>query len=320
MLVHTGTVEVGCRVIVLDGDEIPPGGEGWVQLYLARPIAAAAGDRFVLRVPSPAMTVAGGGFVDVAPRRHPRHDSAVGASLARRAAGNVLQEELRKYPRGVAVSALLKASLAPESDIDRLDGRRLGDWIFSDEAWSSMATRATQEVEAYHGAYPFRPGMAREELRSRLGVPASAFPAVVRGLVEDGRIVERDGSLAAPAHQVAIEVDGPAMNLVRLLEVQRFAPPSLADAMLQTGADEEMVRALAQRGDIVRVSDDIAFSKDAYEAAVAIVKEVVAANGSVTVAQLRDRMSASRRPVLALLEHLDSQRVTRRVGDARTLR
>ena len=320
MLVHTGTVEVGCRVIVLDGDEIPPGGEGWVQLYLARPIAAAAGDRFVLRVPSPAMTVAGGGFVDVAPRRHPRHDSAVGASLARRAAGNVLQEELRKYPRGVAVSALLKASLAPESDIDRLDGRRLGDWIFSDEAWSSMATRAAQEVEAYHGAYPFRPGMAREELRSRLGVPASAFPAVVRGLVEDGRIVERDGSLAAPAHQVAIEVDGPAMNLVRLLEVQRFAPPSLADAMLQTGADEEMVRALAQRGDIVRVSDDIAFSKDAYEAAVAIVKEVVAANGSVTVAQLRDRMSASRRPVLALLEHLDSQRVTRRVGDARTLR
>ncbi|TME07996.1 MAG: selenocysteine-specific translation elongation factor, partial [Chloroflexi bacterium] len=94
MVVHTGTVEVGCRVIVLDGDEIAPGGEGWVQLYLARAIAAAAGDRFVLRVPSPAMTVAGGGFVDVAPRKHPRHDSAVRESLARRASGNVLQEEL----------------------------------------------------------------------------------------------------------------------------------------------------------------------------------------------------------------------------------
>jgi len=90
--------------------------------------------------------------------------------------------------------------------------------------------------------------------------------------------------------------------------------------MQQNGADDETVRALAQRGDIVRVSDDVAFSRDAYESAVALVKEIVAANGSVTVAQLRDRMSASRRPVLALLEHLDSQRVTRRVGDARTLR
>jgi selenocysteine-specific elongation factor len=68
------------------------------------------------------------------------------------------------------------------------------------------------------------------------------------------------------------------------------------------------------------VSDDVAFSKDAYDAAVAMVKEIVASSGSVTVAQLRDRMSASRRPVLALLEHLDSERVTRRVGDARILR
>ncbi len=320
MVVHTGTVEVGCRVIVLDGDEIASGGEGWVQLYLARPIAAAAGDRFVLRVPSPAMTVAGGGFIDVAPRKHPRHDAAVGESLARRASGNVLQEELRKYPRGVAVSALLKASLAPQSDIDGLDARRLGDWIFSEDAWRSIATRAAQELETYHGAYPVRPGMAREELRSRLGLPPASFSAVVRGLVEDGRIEERNGSLAAPAHKVAIDTDGSAMDLVRLLEVQKFAPPSLADAMQQTGADDEMVRALAQRGDIVRVSDDIAFSRGAYESAVALVREIVAANGSVTVAQLRDRMSASRRPVLALLEHLDAQRVTRRVGDSRILR
>ncbi len=320
LLLHSGTVEVGCRVIVLDGDEVAPGAQGWVQLYLERPIAAAAHDRFVLRVPSPAMTVAGGAFVDVAPRKHPRHDSAVRESLVRRAAGNVLQEELRKYPRGVAVRALLKATVAPQADVERLLARRLGDWIFSDEAWQSIGTRAATELEAYHGAYPFRPGMAREELRSRLGVPAASFAAVVKGLVEDGRVVERNGSLAAPAHEVALETTGPAVELVRLLDGQRFAPPSLRDAMQQTGADEELVRALAQRGDIVRVSDDVAFSKTAYESAVAMVREIIAANGSVTVAQLRDRMSASRRPVLALLEHLDAQRVTRRVGDARTLR
>jgi selenocysteine-specific elongation factor len=90
--------------------------------------------------------------------------------------------------------------------------------------------------------------------------------------------------------------------------------------MQLTGADDEMVRALAQRRDIVRVSDDVAFGRAAYDSAVAMVKEMIAANGSITVAQLRDRMSASRRPVLALLEHLDSEHVTRRVGDARTLR
>ena len=320
LLLHTGTAEVGSRVIVLAGDEIAPGAEGWVQLYLDRPIAAAAHDRFVLRVPSPSMTVAGGSFVDVAPRKHPRHDSAVRDSLARRAAGNVLQEELGKYPRGVTVTALLKATVAPNSDIDKLHARRLGEWIFSDDAWRSIASRAAHELEAYHSAFPLRPGMAREELRSRLGVPATSFPSVVQGLIEDGRVIERNGLLAAPEHRVALESSGPATDLVRLLQSQPFAPPSLPEAMQQTGAGDELVRALAQRGDIVRVSDDIAFSKEAYESAVGMVKEIIAANGSVTVAQLRDRMGASRRPVLALLEHLDAQRVTRRVGDSRVLR
>ena len=74
------------------------------------------------------------------------------------------------------------------------------------------------------------------------------------------------------------------------------------------------------RGDLVKVSDDVAFGRDAYAAAIDLVREIVATEGSVTVAQLRDRMGGSRRPVLALLEHLDAQRVTRRVGDARTLR
>lgn len=321
LLLNTGTVEVTSRVIMLEGDELAPGGTGWVQLYLDRPIAAAADDRFVLRVPSPAQTVAGGRFVDVAPRKHPRHDSAVRESLVRRAAGNVLQEELRKYPRGVTVGALLKATLAPKGDLDQLRARRLGEWLYSDEVWSSIATRASREVGEFHSAHPLRPGMAREELRSRLGVPAASFASVVQGLVEDGYIVERDGSVASPQHKVELETaGGPTAELLRLLGLQPFAPPSLPEAMQQSGATEEMVRALAQRGDLVRASQDIAFTKDAFESAVALVKEIAASDGSVTVAQLRDRMGASRRPVLALLEYLDAQRVTRRVGDARVLR
>ncbi|HEY3086412.1 MAG TPA: selenocysteine-specific translation elongation factor [Candidatus Dormibacteraeota bacterium] len=320
LMLHTGTSDVACRVIVLDGDEIAPGADGWVQLYLERPIAAAAQDRFVLRVPSPAVTVAGGIFVDVAPRKHARHDSAVGEQLARRAAGDVLEQELRKYPRGVTVSALLKATVAPQADIARLHARRLGEWLFSDEAWSSIASRATRELETYHGAHPLRPGMAREEMRSRLGVSPASFPSVIAGLVEDGKMVERNGSLASPGHRVDIASNGPQTELIKLLGASPFAPPSLSEAMRQSGASEELVRALSKRGDIVRVSDDVAFVKDAYESVVEIVKKLIAQNGSITVAQLRDRIGASRRPVLALLEYLDAQRVTRRVGDSRVLR
>jgi selenocysteine-specific elongation factor len=321
LLLHTGTAEVACRVIVLDSDDIAAGAEGWVQLYMERPIAAAEHDRFILRIPSPSATIAGGTFVDVAPRRHARHDGAVRESLQRRAAGEVLQEELRKYPRGVTVAALLKATLAPEADVAGLKARRLGDWLYDAGAWRAISERASSELEAYHSAHPLRPGIAREEVRSRLGVPPGSFPSVVQGLLQDGIAVELDGLLALPGHRVEVHaVDGTAAALVQLLGRQPFAPPSLTEAVQQTGATSEVIRALAQRGEIVRLSDDIAFTKEAFDAAVTMVREIISSTGSITVGQLRDRMGASRRPVLALLEHLDAEHVTRRVGDARVLR
>jgi len=219
------------------------------------------------------------------------------------------------------VAALLKATMAPEADAAALKGRRIGEWLFDASAWQAISGRATKELGAYHGAHPYRPGMPREELRSKLGVPPATFPSVVQGLAEEGRVTERDGSLALAGHRVVLEADGAAAApLLELLGRQPLAPPSLSEAIKQTGASPEVVRALAQRGDIVRVAGDVAFTKDAYEMAVAMVREIIKDGGSITVAQLRDRMGASRRPVLALLEHLDSERVTRRVGDARVLR
>jgi selenocysteine-specific elongation factor len=321
LLLHTGTVEVGCRAILLEGDTIEPGEQGWVQLYLERTIAAANGDRFILRIPSPSSTLAGGQFNDVAPRKHPRHDAATRESLERRASGDVLQEELRKYPRGVAVGALLKATTAADVDVSRLAARRLGGWLFANEAWSAIADRAAREVAEYHRAHPLRRGMPREELRSKLGIQPGVFPSVLTALAEERHLEERDGQVAVPSYQVAVEApDGPAARLLDLLGANPYAPPSLAEAMRSADATSEMVRALAQRGDLVRLSDDVAFTKDAYDQAVIAVRELIASTGSVSVAQLRDRLHASRRPILALLEHLDSAKVTRRVGDARVLR
>ena len=322
LLLHTGTAEVAARAIVLDADELPPGSRGWVQLYLAAPIAAAAGDRFVLRLPSPSATIAGGRFADVNPRRHPRHDASIPASLERRMAGDVLQEELRKYPRGITEVALLKATLAPASDLARVAGRRSNGWIFSPEAWSAIAGRTRALLGDYHHTHALRAGMPREELKSRLGLAPAAFSAALAELGRDGVVVEHAGELALPGHQVELDPaeGGPAQRLRELLGRAPYAPPSLPEALREAGAGPEVLRALTKRGEIVRLSEDVAFTRPAYDSALDLVRQIVAAEGGVTVARLRDAMGASRRPVLAFLEHLDAERVTRREGDIRTLR
>lgn len=322
VMLHTGTAEVAARAIVLASDEMAPGASGWVQLYFERAIAATPGDRFVLRSPSPSATLAGGAFADVSPRRHPRHDERVRESLERRMAGDVLQEELRKYPRGITERALLRATLAEDADLSRLTAKRAGQWLFAAEAWEAITRRAGRALEEYHRAHPLRAGMPREELKSRLGLTPAGFAAAVVELAREGVLVDAGGELAVPGHQVEIEstAGGPASRLLELLQERPFAPPSLSEAMREAGASLEVVRALAHKGELVRVSDDVAFTRAAFAAAVALVRDVVNRDGTVTVASLRDRMGASRRPVLALLEYLDAQRITRRVGDARVLR
>jgi selenocysteine-specific elongation factor len=322
LLLHSGTAEVAARAIVLESDQIEPGSRGWVQLYLEEPIAAAAGDRFVLRLPSPAATIAGGRFADVSPRHHPRHDVSVPASLERRMAGDVLQEELRKYPRGISEAGLLKATLAPADDLTAVTARRAGGWLFAPEAWSVLVARAETLLADYHHAHPLRGGMPREELKNRLGLVPAAFGAVLGELTREGVLSERGGEVGLPGHQVVLDPaeGGPAQRLVELLSRTPFAPPSLPEAMRDSGAGPEVLRALAKSGALVRLSDDVAFTREAYEAALELVRKIVAAEGDVTVASLRDAMAASRRPVLAFLEHLDAERVTRREGDIRTLR
>ena len=113
----------------------------------------------------------------------------------------------------------------------------------TEDAWNAVATGAVKEVEAYHAAHPLRPGMAREELRSKMRLPPSSFPAVLAGLVAQGSVVEREGAVAAPNHDVAVETGGPAARLLELLGENRFAPPSLPDAMQRSGAGSEVVRA-----------------------------------------------------------------------------
>jgi selenocysteine-specific elongation factor len=83
---------------------------------------------------------------------------------------------------------------------------------------------------------------------------------------------------------------------------------------------DELLAYLEERGDIVRVSDGVAFAADAYSEMVERVTSHVREHGQITLAEVRDMLGTSRKYAQALLEHMDEERITRRVGDARVLR
>jgi selenocysteine-specific elongation factor len=333
LLMYHETAEVMIELALLEGDELLEGGSGWVQLFAAQPVVALDGDRFVLRVPSPALTVAGGVIVDSAPRRHRRRDLAVLDQLAARehadpATAAVL--ELSKHPAGLAdgdlagrlglTSARVHEILTPLIDTGAV--RRLASRWLTREQWERAVSRVAGELAAYHRAQPLRRGMPKEELRSRTGIPAELFAELVFVLVAEGTVVERAGEIAASTHHPALTAEQvrSVAALVAELERQPFNPPPLPELVRRHQLTPALLQYLVADGRVVRVNDDTVFARSAYDDALRRLRAHLDAHRTLTVAAARDLLGSSRRYVLPLLEWLDAQKITRRVGDDRILR
>jgi len=327
------TSEVMVELNLLERDELRGGEAGWVQLFATQPVVALDGDRFILRVPSPAATVAGGVIVDSVPRRHRRRDPAVLRDLAAReradpATSAVL--ELGKHSWGLldtelagrlgVSAARLETILAPliqRGAVRRLAARRL-----TRQQWEQLVTRMLSVLGAYHEAQPLRRGMPKEELRSRLGVPAELFAELLTVLAADQAVVDQGGEVAAANHRPALssEQETAISAFVTELEGQPFNPPPLPDLVRRYRLTPALLQYLVVDGRVVRVNEDTAFARSAYDDAVRRLRRHLIEHRTLTVAAARDLLGSSRRYVLPLLEWLDAQKITRRVGDDRILR
>jgi selenocysteine-specific elongation factor len=327
------TSEVMIELSLLERDELRGGEAGWVQIFATEPVVALDGDRFILRVPSPATTVAGGVIVDSAPRRHRRRDPAVLADLAAREGADPATSavlELGKHSWGLAETELasrlgasprqLEKILVPL--IDRGAVRRLASRWLTREQWERSVSRVLSSLNAYHAAQPLRRGMLKEELRSRTGIPAELFAEMLTVLTTEKTLVDLGGEVAAVTHHPALtpEQESATGAFVAELEAQPFNPPPLPDLVRKYRLTPALLQYLVVDGRVVRVNDDTAFARSAYDDAVRRLREHLSEHRTLTVAAARDVLGSSRRYVLPLLEWLDAQKVTRRVGDDRILR
>jgi len=332
--VHIGTAEVMGRVSVLEGDAIAPGEERWAQLRLASPVVAVSGDRLVVRRPSPPETLGGGAVADISGERFRRRADAL----------SVLEKRAAPTP-AARLLAVLDAPRTAGEAADRAgldDAQRdsavaevvssgaaipLADALLSREAYEAIATRVERTLAMGHRRTPLRQGVPKEEVRGALG-PLDATPArggkraaaLLQRLVADGRIAERGTALALPGHRpmLTTEQEEAWAHARAALAKQPLQPPGATDLATGYGIDGELLAALADRGDVVRMGEAV-FLPDAVKAfGDAVVNELESAH-RVTVARARDLTGSSRKHVLPLLQFLDDHGLTRRIGDDRVL-
>jgi selenocysteine-specific elongation factor len=331
-----GAAQRVARVRLLGKDVLKPGEQGWLQLELDEPIVTARGDRYILRRPSPPATLGGGQVVDAHPeRRHKRMDSAIIERLEEYLLGNpqdMLIQTLRRLgpsdwdairDKAGIDEANLRSALEQAINsgaVLKLKGRSDQTQIYVDrDSWKRLSENIEGELEKYHVQNKLRFGMSVEALRSRLQLEpriASALfqQAELEGLIETrSELIRRAGfrpQLSDTQHRLVDE-------LIREFKNDPFSTPSVKESIAAVG--EDVFHYLRSEGELVQVSEDVVFGNEGYSKLVRAVKDMIKEEGPVTIAQIRDRLNTSRKYVLALMEHLDAEGVTERIGDSRRL-
>jgi len=341
----SGAAEIQAHVRLLDREVLRPGETGWAQLRLASPAVLVKNDRFIVRQPSPGATVGGGVVVNVHPqRRYRRFRPQVMAYLETMAHGTpeeVLLQALESQQPCEAKELVKRCGLSAETAAEALntllaEGQVIAvsrqpataiqqpatsnPYLMSRSGWQSLIERLSGVLKDYHQRYPFRRGMSREELKSHSRLESRLFNEVVSMAAREGKLVEEETVVRLPQHEVKF---GPAEQhkidtLLAGFRRNPYMTPSVAECEARLGA--ELLNALIAQGKLVKVSEDVIFLAETYQEMVNRIVAYIKKEGSITVAQVRDMFGASRKYALALMEHLDEQKVTRRVGDERVLR
>ena len=330
VMFHSGTFESPAKVRLLDSEALDAEDTGWAQIKTQSDAPVVKGDLFILR--DSHGTLAGGEIVEPKAKRHRRFQETLLSHLAVLEAGTpderVLEALAEREPAqakslttvtGLSAEDVRLAlqSLVTAGRVKVLGGEEVQaeTFVYTTNGFGLMAEKAVVALGEHHKRFPYRKGLAREELRNRLGISASVFPLMMQALTAEGLIVEEGPALRSPAHNIELptsaqtEID----RYLKALNSTPFSPPT------DVPIDPELLNHLIEEGRVVRASEAV-FSIDAFRQMVGRVTALLQEKKSVTVSDVRDLFGTSRKYVLSLLEQMDQQRITRRVGDERVLR
>jgi len=338
---HHAAAEVGARIVLLSDDPIPPGASAFVQLVLEQPIAAAVGDRFVLRDTTAQRTIGGGTFVDLRAaarkRRTPERIAQLEAgvhgdpgealtALLDCAAGYV---DFSAFTRDRALSDAERDALVQRMSLVRLPTAK-ADFVIAPATWLRMKTAIAAVLTQFHADNPDLAGIGFERLRLQLEprLPAPAFAALLQGLARQKEIALDGAWVRLPSHEVRLgPADEALWHKVRdyLGGATRFRPPRVRDIAGYTGVPEPEVRRLfklvARMGRVDEVAHDHFFLRgtvaEMVEGLVAVAAQTP--DGLFTAAQFRDRFDNGRKVAIQILEFFDRHGVTIRRGDLRRI-
>jgi len=331
---HSYTMETVTELVLHNSKELAPGSEAFARVKLPAAALLMPGDRFIIRQFSPVITIGGGTVLDAAPT--PRQPG-LADFLQLLSAGDrtlVLERRIQRRDRaGISLAQLvaetgwrresIQAALAPA-----LNGKqvhRVGDTLIDGVALTALQVLILAAVAAFHKKNSLSPGMAKEELREHGKASPEVFALAIEQLASERKIEIAGDIVRLPGHGVMMK-DEEAESKKKIEDafaVAGLKVPALQEVLASLKIDkaraQKLVTLLLREKSLIKISDDLVFHRTALDQLRRQIATHKGKSPSIDVAAFKDMTGVSRKYAIPLLEYLDRERVTRRVGDSRQI-
>jgi selenocysteine-specific elongation factor len=333
---HAFSSETIAEVALHGVNELKPGGTAFAQLRTAEPLLLLPGDRAILRQFSPVITIGGAVVLDAFPL--PRQKPEAVAAFLNTLATGTRQEALlariaRRGHEGLSLAAAVRETGLKPSVLQPLIAAlgqqkqiiQAGDFLLSTDAAQKTREKLQAALEAFHKANPLVGGISKEELREKLDLHQTVLEALLAQLVRDkkvevageqvrlaGRGVELKDEEAKAKEQIERAFAQAGLKVPLMKEVLDKLPIDKARA-------QKLVTLLLRDRVLVKLADDLVFHHTALEGLRQLMAAQKARTPKIDVPTFKDLIGVTRKYAIPLLEYLDQQRVTRRVGDERII-
>jgi selenocysteine-specific elongation factor len=333
---HAFTSETIAEVSLHEGNELKPGATAMAQLRTDHPIVVLPGDRAILRQFSPVITIGGALVLDAFPLSRQKKEARLNF-LKMIAGGSREEAVLARITRvgkdGLSVATAVQetglrpSALKPVLAALAQQGRivQSGELYIAAEAFKAAREAALAALDAFHKANPLVAGISREELRSKIGLHQAVMEGVLAQLVRDkkvdvsgeqvhlaGRGVELKDEEAKAKEQIEKAFASAGLKVPLMKEVLASVPVDKTRA-------QKLVTLLLRDRVLVKLADELVFHHSALEQLRKMIAVHKAKSPKIDVGAFKDLTGVSRKYAIPLLEYLDRERVTRRVGDERVI-
>ncbi len=314
--------------------QLLPGHEAFARLKLPEAAVLLPGDRFIIRQFSPVVTIGGGVVLDAAPMpRAPRHTGFL-ESLAGGDAETILKARIaRRQHEGISISRLVTETGWTRHAIEKHLAQvvnagtvvRAGERFLHSPALEALKLHIVNTAEDFHRRNPLVGGISKEELRAQVEAIPEVFDAVAAVLIREKKIEVVGDLVRLPGLGVVMK-DEEAESKKKIegeFASAGLKVPALQDVLAGLKVDkvraQKIVTLLLRDKVLVKVSDELVFHHSALQELRRQIAAYKVKSAKIDVAKFKDLTGVTRKYAIPLLEYLDRERVTRRVGDVREI-